>query len=97
MCLLLKLTAITNNLRDYETEAVEILNVCSSVDKKTAGALVNTKLPQYGKKTLMELAALSERKAFISNNRCKREVDKIWRHNIIIQDGEWLNIMVKNN
>ena len=79
---------------DYENEAVEILDICSSVDKVTAGALVNTRLPQYGKHTLMELAGLSERQKFISNNRCKREADKIWRNNIVIQNGDWLNIMV---
>ena len=84
------------SISDYENEAIEILDVCNSVDKETAGDLVNTRLPQYGKRTLMELAALSKRQKFISHNRCKIEVDKIWRNKIVIQDGELLNIMVIN-
>ena len=80
--------------REYETEAIELLNKCSSVDKLTSGKLVDTSLPQYGKKTLIELAALSERMEFVSNNRCKRQIDKRWRQRIIIQEGDWLNFWV---
>ncbi|XP_066923702.1 transient receptor potential cation channel subfamily M member 8-like isoform X2 [Clytia hemisphaerica] len=77
-----------------ESEAIEILDTCSNVDKISAGKLVSTPLPQYGNKTLMELAALSGRKNFVGNNRCKREIDKRWRNNIRIQDGDWLNMLV---
>ena len=80
--------------RENESEAIKILDTCSSVDKISAGKLVSTPLPQYGNKTLIELAALSGRKNFVGNNRCKREIDKRWRNNIRIQDGDWLNMLV---
>ena len=54
--------------------------------------MINSPIPKWANKTLMELAAISRSKEFIGHPRCKEISDEKWRGDILLaSDDEHLN------
>lgn len=80
--------------RHFEDLANGLLGRCSEIDIEFTENLIQHKHKNWGNKTIMELAALSDSKQFLSHIRCKDAMDARWRGNISLGSRGFFNLKV---
>ncbi|XP_066912684.1 transient receptor potential cation channel subfamily M member 1-like [Clytia hemisphaerica] len=83
---------LEENARYFSDKAIQLLEQCSKEKTEDTKQLINKPIPGWGKKTLIELAALSDFQEFICLPRCKDINDQKWRAGIVPMDGEFINL-----
>ena len=81
--------------RLFQDHAIDLLKKCTKISAEKPTLLVDTDLPQWNERKVMDLAALSEFKEFIAQARCQVVTNMEWRGHI---SGSclWLKVNIYN-
>ncbi|KAI0235843.1 Transient receptor potential cation channel subfamily M member 2 [Lamellibrachia satsuma] len=80
-------TRLLKHMVFFESLAVGVLTECYEEDERKAQLLLTRRLPNFGGKTVLRLAAEADNKLFIANVACQSLLNRIWMGKMALSNG----------